>query len=152
MSRVLNRFRMVVLSVVFAAFFSVGAVVAGDAIDSDVVIPVKSLSGKARYFSATVEGYPLQLFAVVAPDKTVRVVFNACQACGVAGFNQKGDAMACSACGQAFKLSVLEQQRGGCNPIPVGEKNRSLNASGDIVIGYDFLKQVKNYFIRKWPR
>jgi uncharacterized membrane protein len=124
----------------------------GEVPDSDLVIPVGEVSGKARYYSATIEGYPLQLFAVMAPDKSIRVVFNACQACGPAGFTQDKDSMVCSACGQKFKLSVLEQQRGGCNPIPVGEKNRSRDANGDIVISQVFLKQAKDHFSRQWSR
>jgi uncharacterized membrane protein len=115
------------------------------AIDDDLVIAKKELSGVARFYPVVIEGYAMEIIAVVAPDRTVRVVFNACQACGPAGYRQKGDSVICKACGNAFKISALERQRGGCNPIPVGEKNRREDGA-NIVVGKEFLKQAKDYF------
>ncbi|MDR0362014.1 MAG: DUF2318 domain-containing protein [Planctomycetota bacterium] len=147
-----KRMRLTVASLFILAIAPALSASGGEVRDSDLVIPAGEVSSRARYYSAVIEGYSLQLFAVTAPDETIRVVFNACQACGPAGFTQDKDSMVCSACRQRFKLSDLERQRGGCNPIPVGEKNRSRNANGDIVISRAFLKQVKDYFSRQWPR
>lgn len=124
----------------------------GETASKDLVIPVAELSGQARYYPVTIEGYRMQLFALVAPDKTVRVVFDACQSCGPAGFRQEKNSMVCTACKQGFEATVLEQQRGGCNPIPVGEKNRIRDPQGNIIVQYAFLKQAKDYFAQRWAQ
>jgi uncharacterized membrane protein len=124
----------------------------GEAVDSDLVIPLRELSTQVKYYDAEVEGERFSLFAVIAPDNTERVVLNACQSCGPAGFTQQGDAVACSACGQRFRISALEKERGGCNPIPVGVKNRQRDGD-NIVITRAFLKLVKDFYVkRNWLR
>ncbi|MDR1535454.1 MAG: DUF2318 domain-containing protein [Planctomycetota bacterium] len=126
-----------------AAFPAAGGEAA--VVDGDLVIPKKDLSKVARFYPVVIEGYRMEIIAVTAPDRTNRVVFNACQACGPVGYSQRGDSVVCKACGNAFKLSVLERERGGCNPIPVGEKNRR-DDGANIVIGREFLKLAKDYF------
>jgi uncharacterized membrane protein len=125
----------------------------GEAVDSDLVIPLRELSTQVKYYDAVVEGERFSLFAIIAPDNTERVVLNSCQSCGPAGYRQQGDAVACIACGQKFKISELEKgRRTGCNPIPVGVQNRRRDGD-DIVIPLAFLKQVKDYYTKNnWLR
>ena len=140
--------RILRVPVAFALLFAAAAFPAAGgeaAVDGDLVIAKKDLSNIARFYPVVIEGYTMEIIAVAAPDRTIRVVFNACQACGPAGYRQSGDSVVCKACGNAFKLSVLERQRGGCNPIPVGEKNRR-DDGANIVVSREFLKRAKDYF------
>ncbi len=126
----------------FLAFAS--AALAGQArsvVDADIVIPLKDMSATAVFYSVEVKGRVAEFFAVKAPDNSVRVVVNACQSCGPAGFAQNGEYFTCTACGQDFHVTVLEKQKGGCNPIPVGDKNKRIEADR-IVLPRAFLQQV----------
>ncbi len=134
--------RAVLCAALFVAALSVAR--AGQApvtVDADLVIPLKDMSSTAIFYPVRVNGVLAEFFAVRAPDNTVRVVVNACQSCGPAGFTQIGDYFRCTACGQDFHVTVIEQRRGGCNPIPVGEKNKKLQQDA-IVLPLAFLKQV----------
>ncbi len=128
-----------------AVFFSfasdVHAAQAAVVVDSDLVIPLKDMSSTAILYPVEVGGVIAEFIAVKAPDNSIRVVVNACQSCGPAGFTQNRDNFTCSACGQNFHVTVLEKQRGGCNPIPVGDKNKRIE-SDRIVLPLSFLKQV----------
>ncbi|MDR2390667.1 MAG: DUF2318 domain-containing protein [Planctomycetota bacterium] len=137
----------VALAFLFAAAIFPAAGGEAAVVDGDLVIARKDLSNIARFYPVVIEGYTMEIIAVTAPDRTIRVVFNACQACGPAGYRQSGDSVICKACGNAFKLSVLERRRGGCNPIPVGEKNRR-DDGANIVVAREFLKRAKDYFSR----
>jgi uncharacterized membrane protein len=110
-------------------------------VDSDLVIPLKDMSSTAIFYPVEVGGVIAEFIAVKAPDGSIRVVVNACQSCGPAGFKQNRDNFTCSACGQSFHVTVLEKQRGGCNPIPVGAGNKRIDAD-NITLPLDFLKQV----------
>ncbi|MDR3211704.1 MAG: DUF2318 domain-containing protein [Planctomycetota bacterium] len=141
----IRRFLPLVLFV--ALLTPVGAVDLPTVTDADLVIPQSDLSSKPRFYAAVIENFRMELIAVVAPDNTVRVVFNSCQSCGPVGYNVKGDSVVCKACGNAFKISVLERNRGGCNPIPVGENNRRMDGN-NVVVPKEFLKRAKDYFSR----
>ncbi len=110
-------------------------------VDADLVIPLSAMSAEAVFYPVRVGGGLAELFAVKAPDGTVRVVVNACQSCGPAGYYQDGEYFVCSACEQRFHVSHLEKRQGGCNPVPVGQANKRVEADR-IVLSLAFLKQV----------
>ncbi len=110
-------------------------------VDSDLVIPLKDMSSTAIFYPVEINGRIAEFFAVKAPDNSVRIVVNACQSCGPAGFTQIGDNFRCTACGQDFHITAIERQRGGCNPIPVGDRNKKIERDR-IVLPLSFLKQV----------
>ena len=110
-------------------------------IDSDLVIPLKDMSPIAIFYPVQIDGNIAEFFAVKAPDNTIRVVVNACQACGPAGFTQERDNFVCSACGQKFHVSTVERRKGGCNPIPVGDNNKKIGPDS-ITLELKFLRMV----------
>ncbi len=109
--------------------------------DTDLVIPLAAMSSNAVFYPVRLDGDLAEFFAVKAPDGTVRVVVNACQSCGPAGFYQEGEYFTCSACSQQFHVSVLEKRQGGCNPVPVGQANKRIEADR-IILPKAFLKKV----------
>ena len=131
------------LGAAFLSFSSVGAYAsqAPLTVDSDLVILLKNMSPTAIYYPVQIDGNIAEFFAVRAPDNTIRVVVNACQACGPVGFLQERENFTCRACGQKFHVSTLERRRGGCNPIPVGDQNKKMTADS-IILEKDFLRQV----------
>ena len=114
---------------------------AGLTVDSDLVIPVRDISATATFYPVQINGDIAVFFAVRAPDNSIRIVVDACQACGPAGFRQEGEYFACKSCEQKFHVSVLEKKQGGCNPIPVGDANKVIGADS-IVLKKNFLQKV----------
>lgn len=110
-------------------------------VDSDLVIPMADMTSTAVFYPVQIDRNLAEFFAVRAPDNSVRVVVNACQSCGPAGYDQNRDYFVCRSCGQRFHVSNLERQKGGCNPIPVGEQNKKIEG-GNVVLVKDFLRKV----------
>ncbi len=127
----------------FLASFASGAHAAPArvVVDSDLVIPLKDISPTATFYAVEIDGRVAEFFAVKAPDNSIRIVVNACQACGPAGFRQSGAYFICGACGQSFHVTGLEIRKGGCNPIPVGDRNKQIEADR-IVLPLALLRQV----------
>ena len=124
--------------------FSPPAAHAGQAamtVDADLTIPLRDMSATAIFYPVQIDGDIAVFFAVKAPDNTIRVVVDACQTCGPAGFRQEGDYFACKSCDQKFHVDVLEKKKGGCNPIPVGDANK-IAGNGSIILKKSFLKKV----------
>jgi uncharacterized membrane protein len=91
-------------------------------VDADVVIAKNTLSAKAQFIPVEVDGTKLEIIAVLAPDGTIRTAFNTCQVCYDSGkgfYKQDGDALVCQNCGNRFKMSDVEVESGGCNPVPL---------------------------------
>ena len=110
-------------------------------VDSDLTIPLRDMSATAIFYPVQIDGNIAVFFAVKAPDNSVRVVVDACQACGSAGFRQEGEYFVCKSCEQKFHVSSLERKKGGCNPIPVGDANKVIGADS-ITLKKGFLKKV----------
>jgi uncharacterized membrane protein len=69
-----------------------------------------------------VEGTTVGLFALKASDGTIRTAFDTCQICNgspYAFFIQQGDKFQCQNCGNIYSAEMIEQERGGCNPVPI---------------------------------
>ncbi len=111
------------------------------AVDRDVTIWLRDMSATAVFYPFQIGKRKSEVFAVRAPDNTIRLVVNACQTCGPAGYYQEGENFVCSACGQKFHVTHLEKRQGGCNPLPVGNANKKI-AADRIVLTRDFLKKV----------
>lgn len=148
-----RRLGFVLLAVMAAAMlapaaFAGQAAAPGLTVDADLLIPKADITRTARYYPVEIEGYRMEVIAVRAPDKSVRVVFNACQVCFSSGkgfFTQSGDDLVCENCGNHYPTSSLEIARGGCNPVPVGPKNRKDDGT-NIVVPKAFLERAKKYF------
>ncbi|MDR1579831.1 MAG: DUF2318 domain-containing protein [Synergistaceae bacterium] len=116
--------------------------------NGDLYIPVKEVSEKAIFYPVVVEGTKMEVFAVKAPDGTIRTAFNTCQVCFDSGWGyyvQEGSVFVCQNCGNRFRASNIEVVKGGCNPIPILPENKIADAEG-ITISNGFLRQAKRIF------
>ncbi|HEU4391870.1 MAG TPA: Fe-S-containing protein [Blastocatellia bacterium] len=108
-------------------------------------IPLASLSdGRAKFFSHNAGGAAVRFFVIKSSDGVYRAALDACDVCYHArkGYEQEGDEMVCRNCGQRFPSKLINEVRGGCNPIGV---TRSVEADS-IIIKKSDLDGLKNYF------
>lgn len=100
---------------------------------SDIQIPIADLSdGKAKFFEyAAASGRRPRFFVMRSSDGVYRAALDACDVCyaGKKGYFQSGDDMVCKKCGQRFPSALVNEVRGGCNPVPI---ERSV--AGDMLI------------------
>jgi uncharacterized membrane protein len=98
-----------------------------------VTISAAKLSdGKAHFYKYTDGGKEIAFFAVKAQDGSIKVAFDACDACYQAkkGYEQQGDKMNCKNCNMKFAISRLgPNATGGCNPgyLPHQLKGNSIS-------------------------
>ncbi len=158
----MHRSKRSVLTGFFLAFVVIGFSVpsayaeqaaAGKGADWGIVIAKKDITSTAKFYPYTVNGKPMEVFAVKAPDGTIRTALNTCQVCYSSGrgyYVQEGSVFVCQNCGNRFRLDQIEKIKGGCNPIPVlGADKTDLGAS--IGISKDYLASAAPYFAR-WKK
>ncbi len=118
----------------------------------DLTIPKSEITETAKFFPYNVNGTRLEILAVKASDGSIRTAFNTCQVCNGsprAYYKQQGDVLVCQNCGNTFSMDMIEQQRGGCNPIPI-MKDEKTDDGTNIVISNDFIVKNKNLFTANW--
>jgi uncharacterized membrane protein len=121
--------------------------------DWGIVIQKKDISSTAKFFPYTVNGKPMEIFAVKASDGTIRTALNTCQVCYASGrgyYKQQGNVFVCQNCGNRFSLDQIELIKGGCNPVPIlGADKTDLGDS--IGISKAYLASMAPYFAR-WKK
>ncbi len=117
---------------------------AARAADDQVRIPLKDISGTAKFYKLDVDGTTVKYFVVKAPDGTVRSALDACDVCfpEKKGYKQDGEFMVCVNCGQKFHVSRVGMVKGGCNPHPLPNTVEG----PDVVISKADLAQGLKYF------
>lgn len=144
------------ITVLFLLVLATGAASAADAVltpGGDLVIPTKGIGSQAVFFPFTMGGVAMEVFAVRAPDGTIRTALNTCQVCYSSGrgyYTQRGDLLVCNNCGNLFKVSQVEMVQGGCNPVPITREWKR-QVSDSIVISREFLEKAKPLFAR-WKK
>ncbi|MDP2815898.1 MAG: DUF2318 domain-containing protein [Rectinemataceae bacterium] len=121
--------------------------------DWGIVIKKKDITYKAKFYSYVYEGKTMEIFAVKAPDGTIRTALNTCQVCYSSGrgyYVQENAVFVCQNCGNRFKLDQIEIIKGGCNPIPI-MKNDKTDLGDSIGISKSYLASVSPYFAR-WKK
>lgn len=116
--------------------------------DSDIVIPISSITEKATFYPAEMNGTKLEVLAVKAPDGSIRTAFNTCQVCYSSGrgyYVQEGDVLVCQNCGNRFKMNEVEVTKGGCNPVPISSEYKVVDEE-NITIPKDYLTQATVIF------
>ncbi len=116
--------------------------------NGDVVIQIADISENATYYNYDSNGTPMGLFAVKASDGTVRTALNTCQVCNgspKAYFEQKDDTFQCQNCGNIYSVDMIEQERGGCNPVPIMEDDKTVTDT-EIIIPAKFLEDNASKF------
>lgn len=114
----------------------------------DLMIPVAGVTDKANFYEYDADGTKLEVIAVKAPDGTIRTAFNTCQVCYSSGrgyYEQEGDELVCQNCGNRFKASDVEVSKGGCNPVPIFDENKTVDKT-NITISKDYLNKAKVIF------
>lgn len=90
--------------------------------NGDVVIEVDDITEDATFYSYDLDGTDMGLLVVRASDGTIRTAFDTCQICNgspYAYFTQQDDKFQCQNCGNIYSVDMIEQERGGCNPVPI---------------------------------
>ncbi|MDR2482687.1 MAG: DUF2318 domain-containing protein [Treponema sp.] len=121
--------------------------------DRDLVIQIAEVTENAVFYPVDIEGTRLEILAVKAPDGTIRTAFNTCQVCSGSGrgfYKQQGTVLVCQNCGNRYRMSQVEIQSGGCNPVPIFPRNKTVTGAA-ITISKEFLKEAKTIFAR-WRR
>jgi uncharacterized membrane protein len=116
--------------------------------NGDLYIPADAVTETATFYPLTVDGTEMEIFAVKAPDGTIRTAFNTCQICYGSGkgyYKQEGRVFVCQNCGNRFRTADIEIVRGGCNPIPIVSRYKTVDEKG-ITITQDFLLRAKAIF------
>lgn len=114
----------------------------------DLVISKSEVSQTAKFYPYSVGGTKMEVVALKASDGTIRTAFNTCQVCFDSGkgyYKQEGDVLVCQNCGNRFKADQVEKIKGGCNPVPIMEENKTDDGT-NITISKDFLAQNKDLF------
>ncbi len=122
------------------------------ALQGDLIIPKSEITENAQFYPVNLDGRNMEIIAVRAGDGTIRTAFNTCQVCNgspKAYYKQEGDMLVCQNCGNKFSMDMVEEQRGGCNPVPIYKENKRDDGSG-IVISKEFIEQNKSLFTSNW--
>lgn len=116
--------------------------------DSDLTIQISDITDKAEFYPVEIDGTKLEVLAIRATDGSVRTAFNTCQVCYNSGrgyYVQEGDALVCQNCGNRFGTDDVEVTKGGCNPVPITEDDKTVTDTS-ITVKKDYLTLAKSIF------
>jgi uncharacterized membrane protein len=116
--------------------------------DQDLVIRIADITENALFYPVDIDGMRMEVLAVKAPDGTIRTAFNTCQVCYSSGrgfFVQVNTLLVCQNCGNRYRMSQVERQAGGCNPVPIFPANKTVTDS-TITISREYLRQARGIF------
>ena len=114
----------------------------------DITIIKSEITETAKFYPYNVGNINMEVLAVKASDGTIRTAFNTCQVCYDSGrgyYVQEGDELVCQNCGNRFQLDQIEIIKGGCNPVPILEEDKTDDGT-NIVILQAFLEGNKDLF------
>lgn len=140
------------LAILILGFVIVKAFSGGEAgtatVSGDLKILKSEVGETAKFYPFMAGKTDMEVFAVKASDGTIRTAFNTCQVCYASGrgyYVQEGDELVCQNCGNRFQLDNIEIIKGGCNPLPIMDENKTDDGT-NIVISKDFLEANKDFF------
>lgn len=139
-----NAMKLAIALIALALF----AAAAAAADDGGLFIPAKDITEEAVFYPLEVDGVEMEVFAVKAPDGTIRTAFNTCQVCYDSGYGyyvQDGGVFVCQNCGNRFRTSDIEIVKGGCNPLPITKDLKTVDENG-ITISRELLIKAKPIF------
>lgn len=119
----------------------------------DLKIEKADVTDKASFYPYKEAGNYMEIIAVKATDGTIRTALNTCQVCFDSGkgyYEQVGDTLVCQNCGNVFGIDDIEVVKGGCNPVPILQENKTEDGEF-ITISGAFLAENEGYFAR-WKR
>ncbi len=113
-----------------------------------VTITKSDITEKAAFFPFEAEGTYMEVIAIRASDGTVRTALNTCQVCTGSGrgyYVQEGDVLICQNCGNRFTVDQVEVVKGGCNPVPIFDEDKTEDEE-TITISDEYLLRNKALF------
>lgn len=117
-------------------------------VGKDLKFSKEGITEKASFFPYEEASNYMEIIAIKASDGSIRTALNTCQVCYDSGrgyYEQVGDTLVCQNCGNVFGVDDIEIIKGGCNPIPILETEKS--EDGEFVtINGDFLEESAIYF------
>lgn len=143
---------VLIIGFIIIKFSSGGADTTGT-VSGDVKILKSEISETAKFYPYKAGKTNMEVLAVKASDGTIRTAFNTCQVCYDSGrgyYKQQGDKLVCQNCGNTFQLDQIEKIKGGCNPVPILEENKTED-DANIVITQAFMEENKGLF-GNWRR
>jgi hypothetical protein len=117
-------------------------------IEGNLLIPKNSITTTATFYPYKVGNTKMEVLAVKASDGTIRTAFNTCQVCYSSGrgyYKLDGNTLVCQNCGNRFDPDQVEKEKGGCNPVPIFNENKTDDGQ-NIVISKEYLQQAKEIF------
>lgn len=121
--------------------------------DYGIIIKKKDIGAAATFIPYSFNGLKMEIIAVRASDGTIRTALNTCQVCFQSGrgyYKQVGDVFVCQNCGNRFRVDQVEKIKGGCNPVPILEGDKT-DLGDTIGISRQYLADVSPYF-KVWKR
>lgn len=106
-----------------------------------LVIAKSEITETAKFYPYQFGETKMEILAVKANDGTIRTAFNTCQVCYDSGrgyYIQEGNELVCQNCRNRFQIDQVEIMKGGCNPVPIMEENKTEDDE-QIVISHDFI-------------
>lgn len=143
----------VVLTSTIVIILNAGGLNTKGAASGNLKIMKSELSETVIFYPYKAGGISMEVLAVKADDGTIRTAFNTCQVCYDSGrgyYKQHSDELVCQNCGNRFKINQIEKLRGGCNPVPILNENKTEDETS-IVILKAFLEENKGLF-GNWKR
>lgn len=116
--------------------------------EGNLLIPKNNISETATFFPYNVGGTKMEVLAVKASDGTIRTAFNTCQVCYSSGrgyYKLDGNTLVCQNCGNRFDPDQVEKEKGGCNPVPIFDADKTDDGQ-NITISKEYLQQAKVIF------
>lgn len=116
--------------------------------EGNLLIPKSSITTTATFYPYKVGNTKMEILAVKASDGTIRTAFNTCQVCYSSGrgyYKLDGNTLVCQNCGNRFNPDQVEKEKGGCNPVPIFDENKTDDGQ-NIVITKEYLQQAKEIF------
>ena len=117
-------------------------------IDAAITILISEVTSQAKFYPYKLDDINMEVIAVKASDDTIRTALNTCQVCFDSGkgyYVQTGEYLVCQNCGNKFHVDQVEKVKGGCNPVPVLDENKTV-LEDSILISKDYLESQKEYF------
>ena len=121
--------------------------------DEDLKILKSEISDKAKFYPYKAGDTYMEVLAVKATDGSIRTALNTCQICYNSGqgyYKQQDNTLVCQNCGNVFGVDDVEVIRGGCNPVPVLQENKTDDGEY-VVVKEEFLEESKDLFA-DWKR
>lgn len=121
--------------------------------DIAVKIPKAEVTSQAKFYPYKIDNITMEVIAVKASDGSIRTALNTCQVCFDSGkgyYVQTGEYLVCQNCKNKFHIDQVEKVKGGCNPVPVLQEDKT-DLGDSIAVSKDFLASQKEYF-KKWKK